>query len=279
MYTPTLEDMQVAADVIRSRTKHQPKIALILGSGLNDLADSVEDADIIPSSDIPNWPGSTVQSHKGRIVIGNLQGKPVFVLQGRSHYYEGWSMQQITFPIRVMSLLGIEILGVTNAAGGINPQFNVGDLMLITDHINMPGLAGNNPLRGPNLTHFGSRFPDMTRGYDWDLQAKARTAAKKVDLLLQEGVYCFVGGPSFETPAELRMLKAVGGDAVGMSTAPEVVVANHSGIRVFGISTITNMTNLFPSADDVTNHEEVMETGKVVVPRLTALIEAILEEL
>lgn len=279
MANPSFEEMEIAADVIRSKTNHQPKIALVLGSGLSDLADSVEEADIIPSSDIPNWPGSTVEGHKGRIVIGKLQGKEVLVLQGRSHFYEGWSMQQITFPVRVMSLLGIEILFVTNAAGGINPQFNVADLMLITDHINIPGMAGHHPLRGPNMSQFGTRFPDMTRAYDWDLQSVARRSAEKSDIELQEGVYCFLAGPSFETPAELRMVKAIGGDAVGMSTAPEVTVANHCGIRVMGISTITNMTNLNPSAEDVTNHEEVMETGKVVVPKLTKLIQAILEEL
>ncbi|MEM7798048.1 MAG: purine-nucleoside phosphorylase, partial [Chloroflexota bacterium] len=212
-------------------------------------------------------------------VIGMLQEKSVLVLQGRSHFYEGWSMQQITFPVRVMALLGIEILIVTNAAGGINREFDVGDLMLITDQINLPGLAGNHPLRGANLNYFGPRFPDMTRGYDWDLQATARAAAAETETKLQEGVYCYVGGPSFETPAELRMLMAIGGDAVGMSTAPEVTVANHSGLRVMGISTITNMTNLNPTLDDFTNHEEVMETGKIVVPKLTRFLSKILEKL
>lgn len=277
--TLTMKEMQAAADLILSKTERRPKIGMVLGSGLNDLADSVQDAVSIPSSEIPNWPGSTVESHKGRIVIGELEGKDVLVLQGRSHHYEGWTMEQVVFPVRVMSLLGIERLVLTNAAGGIHPDFQVTDLMLITDHINFPGLAGNSPLRGGNLADFGPRFVDMTRGYDWDLQRIAREAAEAESIKLQEGVYCFVGGPQFETPAELRFLKTIGGDAVGMSTAPAVVVANHCGIQVLGISTITNMANLNPTLTDKTDHEEVMETGIVVVPKLTRLLKAILSRL
>ena len=269
---PKYEEYVLAAEEIRKLTDKQPKIAMVLGSGLNQLADEVENADVIPSSAIPGWPGSTVEGHHGKLVFGSLNGVSVLVMQGRTHFYEGHSLQRITFPVRVMKLLGIETLVVTNAAGGINRSFTEGDLMIIQDHINLPGMAGNNPLSGLNLDEFGPRFPDMSHGYAKELRGLAHKAADSVDVAVQEGVYACVSGPSFETPAELRFLNTIGADAVGMSTAHSVIVANHCGIRVLGISTITNMANLDPSQEDFTNHEEVLEIGKLVVPKLAKLL-------
>lgn len=276
---PTFEEYQAAAQAIRQKTAHRPKIALVLGSGLSELADAVESPDIIPSGDIPGWPGSTVEGHQGRLVFGQLNGTSVLVMQGRTHFYEGQSLQRITLPVRVMKLIGIEILIVTNAAGGINRAFTEGDLMLIDDHINLPGMAGNNPLRGANIAEFGPRFPDMTHGYDPDLRRLVTQIGKDNGIGLQHGVYACVSGPTFETPAELRFLQTAGADAVGMSTAHSTIVANHCGIRVLGISTITNMTNMQPEAEDVTNHEEVLEIGKLVVPKLAKLLRAIVANL
>lgn len=276
---PKYEEYVLAAEEIRKLTDKQPKIAMVLGSGLNQLADEVENADVIPSSAIPGWPGSTVEGHHGKLVFGELNGVTVLVMQGRTHFYEGHSLQRITFPVRVMKLLGIETLVVTNAAGGINRSFTEGDLMIIQDHINFPGMAGNHPLSGLNLEEFGPRFPDMSHGYAKELRQLARDAAASADVAVQEGVYACVSGPSFETPAELRYLNTIGADAVGMSTAHSVIVANHCGIQVLGISTITNMANLDPSQEDVTNHEEVLEIGKLVVPKLAKLLRAIVQQL
>lgn len=276
---PTNEEYTLAAEAIRQRTAHQPKIALVLGSGLSELADAVENPDVIQSSDIPGWPGSSVVGHQGKLVFGQLNGTSVLVMQGRTHFYEGASLQRITLPVRVMHLLGIEILIVTNAAGGINQTFTEGDLMLIEDHINFPGMAGHNPLMGANLEQFGPRFPDMTHGYDPDLRALAVKTAEDSDVTLQEGVYACVSGPTFETPAELRFLNGIGADAVGMSTAHSVIVANHCGMRVLGISTITNMANIDPQEEDFTNHEEVLEIGKLVVPKLAKLLREIVKSL
>jgi purine-nucleoside phosphorylase len=264
---------------IQSQTEYRPTVGLVLGSGLSSLADAIESPDIIPYSDIPNWPQSTVSGHAGRLVIGNLSGQTVLVMQGRSHFYEGHPIHQITLPVRVMSLLGIETYLVTNAAGGMNPDFSAGDLMLIRDHINLPGMAGNNPLRGPNATEFGPRFPDMTTPYDADLRQLAHNTADDLGFELREGVYVFVAGPSYETPAELRYLRLIGGDAVGMSTVPSVVVARHAGLRVLGISTITNMALPDPPLGTVLSHEEVLETGEKILPRLSALIQAIVADL
>lgn len=250
---------------------------MILGTGLGDLADAVEDAVIIPNHHIPQWPLSTVQGHKGRLVIGTLEGIKVFVLQGRTHFYEGYSMGRITMPVRVMKLLGCEKMVVTNAAGAINPNFNPGDLMLITDHLNIIGWAGANPLEGPNLDEFGPRFPDMSQPYDWELLDLARDVCDKAGLGYREGVYASLAGPSFESPAELRFLKTIGADAVGMSTVPEVIVARHSGLRVLGISGISNKANLDGST--ITTHEEVLEAGAVLVPKLTMLIRGFLSKL
>jgi purine-nucleoside phosphorylase len=268
-------DYVEAAAHIRAATDHKPALGLVLGSGLSGLADAVERADVIPYGAIPKWPVSTVHGHSGRLVIGELEGKSVLVMQGRVHFYEGYSMQQITMPVRVMQQLGIATLVLTNAAGGLNPDFDAGDLMLIRDHINMPGLAGNNPLRGANEEQLGPRFPDMTAAYDPALRELARAVAAEQGLSLREGTYVYVGGPSFETPAELRYLRQIGGDAVGMSTAPAAVVASHGGTRVLGISTITNMAKMEPKPGEVTSHEEVLEVGAMVVPRLTRLIHGI----
>ncbi len=261
---------------IKRRSAIRPTIGIVLGSGLSELADEVPGADIIPTGEIPHWPGSTVHGHKGRLVLGRLENRDVLLLQGRSHYYEGFNMQQITFPVRVMHRLGIGTYVVTNAAGGLNPDFAVGDLMVIKDHINMPGLAGENPLRGPNDDAVGPRFPDMTHAYDPALRRLAQRVAAEAGFSLREGIYCFVGGPSYETPAELRLLKVAGGDAVGMSTVPEVIVACHSGMRVLGISSITNQAHLEPDEHAVVSHEEVLEAGKLIIPRLKALIHGVL---
>lgn len=273
----TLEQMDAAANAIRSRTKHQPKIALVLGSGLGGLADSLQNADIIPYQDLPHWPTSTVWGHAGRLVIGELEDQVVLVMQGRVHFYEGYSMSQVTFPVRVMQRLGIEILILTNAAGAINPEYTPGDLMLITDNLNLIGMMGFNPLIGPNLDELGVRFPDMSQAYDRALLELARQSARERGVLLHEGVYAGLSGPSFEGPADLRFLRAVGSDAVGMSTVPEVIVARHGGIRVLGISGISNKANL--DGNTPTSHEEVLEAGQVMVPKLEAVLRGVLQKL
>jgi purine-nucleoside phosphorylase len=273
------EQVQEVVAFVRERTQQQPAIAVVLGSGLSGLAEAVANADIIPYDEIPFWPVSTVPGHSGRLLIGTLEGRQVLVQQGRAHFYEGYNLAQITLPVRVMQALGITTLIVTNAAGGLNPDFTAGDLMLIRDHLNLPGLAGNNPLRGPNDDNAGPRFPDMTYPYDPELRQLARQVAADEGIPVQEGVYAYVGGPSFETPAELRLLRAVGADAVGMSTVPAVVVARHAGIRVLGISTITNIATPDPEPGAKTTHEEVLEVGALVVPRLTRLLHALLRRI
>lgn len=272
----TYDDYQQAAAYIRHQTRHQPTIGLILGSGLSPLAEEIQQADHIAYASIPHFPVSGVEGHAGRLVIGALAGKTVLVMQGRTHFYEGYSAQQITLPVRVMQLLGINTLVVTNAAGGINPNFAGGDLMLITDHINLVGMTGHHPLRGPNLEPFGPRFPSMTRAYSPALIRLAQQAGRELDIPLQTGVYACLAGPSFETPAEIRFLKVMGADAVGMSTAHEVTIANHGGMQVLGISTITNITIQDTATEAETTHEEVLETGKMVVPKLMALLKGVL---
>lgn len=273
----TLEQIDQAADAVRKRTSHQPRAGIILGSGLNELADSVQKADIIPYGDLPNWPISTVYGHAGRLVIGELEGQAVFIMQGRIHFYEGYSMSQITLPVRVMQRLGLEIMIVTNAAGGVNPAFTPGDVMLITDHLNLIGMTGLNPLMGPNIEEIGPRFPDMSQAYDRKLMDVARKAAAQNSIALQEGVYCALSGPSFEGPADLRFLRMAGADAVGMSTVPEVIVARHGGLRVLGFSGISNKANLDGST--VTTHEEVIEAGKVLAPKVEKIIRGVLHSL
>ena len=273
----TIEDMDRIADEIRGRISVQPVIGLILGSGLGPLSESIQDPTIIPYHELPGWPLSTVEGHAGELIIGKLEGKDVLVMNGRIHFYEGYEMSQVTLPIRVMQRLGIEIVVVTNAAGGINQDFNPGNPMLITDHLNLLGMAGPNPLRGPNLEEFGTRFPDMSQAYDRKLIEIARNVAKELDITLYEGIYVCLAGPTFETPADLRFLLNAGVDAVGMSTVPEVIVANHGGQRVLGISGITNQSNLFGEAE--TTHEEVIETGKLLAPKMMKLIRGILRAL
>jgi purine-nucleoside phosphorylase len=273
----TLAMIDEAVAAIQAKTNYQPKIGLILGSGLGDLAESVSPADYIHYSDIPHWPVSTIQGHKGRLVIGNLESKPVLIMQGRAHYYEGYPISFIGFPIRVMIRLGVEVLIVTNAAGGVNPDFGPGDVMLIKDHISLMAMGGNNPLRGPNIDEFGERFPDMSCSYDKDLLQKARESAREKKIDHKEGVYICLAGPSFETPADLRFMRTIGVDAVGMSTVPEVIVARHGGLRVLGISGISNKANLDGST--VTTHEEVLEAGKVLVPKLDAIIRGVIRRI
>jgi len=273
----TLEIIDQVCKVMGEKTRRRPEIGLILGSGLGSLADSVKQADIIAFQDLPNWPSTTVEGHAGRLVIGELEGKQVMVMQGRVHFYEGYSIAHVTLPVRVMQRLGIGILIVTNAAGAVNPDYEPGELMMIKDHINLMGMAGSNPLMGPNLDVFGPRFPDMSQAYDRDLMKIAREVAAETDLLLHEGVYAGLSGPSFETPADLRFLRTVGTDAVGMSTVPEVTVARHGGTRVLGISGISNKANL--DGNTITSHQEVLEAGRVLVPKLTGLIQGVLRRL
>ena len=272
-----LADIDRLAEIIRLKTSRRPQVGMILGSGLGSLADAVEKAEYLPYQNLPNWPASTVQGHQGRLVVGILEGKDVLVMQGRGHYYEGYSIAQMGLPVRVMQRLGIEILIVTNAAGGVNPDFTPGDLMLITDHLNLVGMAGLNPLRGPNLDELGPRFPDMSQPYDRELGDLARRVAAEAKIHLNEGVYVCLAGPSFETPADLRFLRLVGADAVGMSTVPEVIVARHGGQRVLGISGISNKANLDGST--ITTHSEVLEAGRLIVPKLVTLIRGVLRNL
>jgi purine-nucleoside phosphorylase len=275
----TLQTYQEAADFVQKQSAHRPKVGLILGSGLSPLADAIDEADRIPYGHIPHFPISTVEGHAGQLVLGRLAGVDVCAMQGRFHFYEGYTPQQTTFPVRVMKLLGIETLILTNAAGGINPAFRAGDLMVIDDHINFMGLTGYNPLGGPNLDAFGLRFPSMTDVYAVRLRQLADQVAARQGETLQHGVYAALSGPTFETPAEVRFLRAIGVDAVGMSTAPEAAVARHAGMQVLGISTITNVAIDVLDSDAQTSHEEVLETGKAVVPRLTRLLMGILEGL
>lgn len=248
-----------SAEYILEKANLTPEIGLILGSGLGVLADEIEEAVAIPYSNIPNFPVSTVQGHAGQLVIGKLSGKTVVAMQGRFHFYEGYDMEKVTFPVRVMKLLGVEKLIVTNAAGGVNEEFTPGDLMLITDHINF---MGTHPLIGTNDERFGPRFPDMSQAYDREYQAVARRTAENLKIGLKEGVYVGFTGPTYETPSEVRMARTLGGDAVGMSTVPEVIVANHCSMRVLGISCITNMAAGI--LDQPLNHEEVIETTEKV---------------
>lgn len=271
------QDIDNAAEAIRNTISLEPRVGMILGSGLGPLAEAIEGVEHLAVNTIPGWPVSTVQGHSGRLVFGTLEGIPVFALQGRAHYYEGHSIERIGLPVRVMQKLGAEILIVTNAAGAVHQEFSPGELMLITDHINLIGMAGLSPLRGPNLDAYGPRFPDMSQPYDPELKAFARSVAEKQEIPLQEGVYVCLAGPSFESPADLRFLRGIGVDAVGMSTVPEVIVARHGGMRVLGVSGISNKANL--DGTTITTHEEVLEAGEVIVPRLTTLVRGVLKAL
>ena len=281
-----LAEYDGAAEYVRTRIEGrgiqlggQRPVGLILGSGLNPLAEAIEGGEAIPFGEIPNFRSSTAPGHAGRLIVGRLAGQTVAAMQGRIHFYEGYTVEEITFPIRVMRRLGVERLILTNAAGGLNPRFQVGDFMLIVDHLNFVGMAGHNPLIGPNLESIGTRFPSMTHAYARNLRQTALVCAQELGITLQQGVYAFLAGPNFETPAEVRYLRMVGADAVGMSTVPEALVAVHAGMAVLGISTITNAAIDHLDSEGDTSEEEVMETGRVVVPRLTALIAKILEQL
>jgi purine-nucleoside phosphorylase len=270
----SLDQIDEVVTALRARTSRHPSVAMILGSGLSELADSVMAPDVIPFGELPYFPVSTVSGHSGRLVIGELEGRTVLVMQGRIHFYEGYTMAQVTLPIRVMQRLDIKTLIVTNAAGGVNPDFQAGDVMLITDHLNFLGMMGHNPLMGPNYDEIGPRFPDMSQAYDRGLCDLARVVAAREHIPLREGVYAGLSGPSFEGPADLRFLRLAGADAVGMSTVHEVVVARHGSMRVLGLSGISNMAH--PDGSAVTTHEEVMEAGKVIAPKMEKLIAGVL---
>ncbi len=265
-----LEQIQETASYIKSQIHNIPETAIILGSGLGKLADELTDTHEIDYKDIPHFPVSTVEGHSGRLIFGHLGGKKVMAMQGRFHYYEGYSMKEVTFPIRVMRELGIKTLFVSNAAGGTNPSFEIGDLMIITDHINF---FPEHPLRGKNIS-YGPRFPDMSEAYDHTLIARAKEIAARKGITVREGIYIGTQGPTYETPAEYRMFARWGADAVGMSTVPEVIVANHCGIRVFGISVITDL-GVEGKIVEVT-HEEVQQAADAAQPRMTEIMKELI---
>jgi purine-nucleoside phosphorylase len=260
-----------AARTIRGRTATEPQIAIVLGSGLGGFADEFEDSVALPYRDIPGFVSSTAQGHVGSLVIGKVEGVPVVAMQGRVHYYEGYSLEEVTFPIRTFKLLGIKTLILTNAAGGIDVQLSQGALMVISDHLNLMGV---NPLRGPNDERFGPRFPDMSEVYSRDLQELATEEARALGITARRGIYAALQGPSYETPAEIHMLRAFGADAVGMSTVPEAIIARQMGMKVLGISCITNMAAGI--SESPINHEEVMETGQKVRESFTQLLRRVI---
>lgn len=263
-----------AAYISRFLDKEKYTIGIILGTGLGELGKAIELRHTIPYAAIPNFPVSTVEGHKGNLLIGQFGGKNVIAMQGRFHFYEGYPMQEVTFPVRVLHQLGVTRLFVSNAAGGVNTNFLVGDLMIITDHIN---LFPEHPLRGKNINELGPRFPGMTDAYSPELIRIAEECGKELGIKLQKGVYAGLQGPSFETPAEYRWIRVIGGDAVGMSTVPEIIVARHMGMECFGMSVITNST---ASPELIkTNHEEVQDIGNTAQPRMTALFQAIISRL
>lgn len=265
-------DTGPALAAIQALTKQRPSVAIVLGSGLGALADEVRNADRIPYAKIPGWERSTAPGHAGELVVGTLSGKTVAVMKGRLHYYEGYDIQAVTFPIRVFQAWGITTIIVTNACGGLNPSYHAGDLMVIADHINF---MGTNPLRGPNEDRLGPRFPDMVGAYTEELRALAH----EVDPALHEGVYVAVAGPNYETPAELRMLRRWGADAVGMSTVPEVLVARHAGMRILAIATVTDMATGLPGLVDHVTHEEVLAVADRAGARLATLVKGVLGRL
>ena len=271
-----LEQYDESAQVILAQTAIRPKVGVILGSGLGGLAEAIDQPAILPFGSIPYFPLSTVSGHAGRLVLGMLSGVPVCVMQGRLHYYEGYSLQQVTFPIRAMQRMGIRTLILSNAAGGLNPSYQTGDLMVLDDHINLAGMGGNNPLVGPNLDEFGPRFPAANHLYSRPLRQLADRVAAQQGLHLHHGVYIMLSGPNFETPAEVRLLRMLGADAVGMSTVPEALVAHHAGMQVLGISTITNVAIDQLDAVREPSHQEVKDAGAVITPKLTKLLLGIL---
>ncbi|MBP1638016.1 MAG: purine nucleoside phosphorylase inosine and guanosine-specific [Bacteroidetes bacterium] len=269
-----LEKIQETADFIKSKVNVRPKTGIILGTGLGNLVTQITDKLEIPYQTIPNFPVSTVEGHSGKLIFGKLGDVDVLAMQGRFHYYEGYDMKQVTFPVRVMKALGIENLIVSNAAGGMNPDFEIGELMIISDHIN---LFPEHPLHGKNYKELGVRFPDMSEAYDKEFIAKAKAIAKRNNIKVMEGVYVGTQGPTYETPAEYRYFRICGGDAVGMSTVPEVIVANHAGIRVFGMSIITDM-GVEGRIVEV-SHEEVQKIGDAAQPLMTQIMKELVKEI
>ena len=265
--TSLYERAEHATRIVRARVSFEPRVAIVLGSGLGGFADDFEEPVAIPYEEIPGFVRSTAEGHAGRLVAGKVDGVPVLAMQGRVHYYEGYSLEEVTFPIRTFKLLGIKTLILTNAAGGINVELTQGALMVISDHLN---LMGTNPLRGPNDDRFGPRFPDMSVVYSPELQELVIEEAKAMGVAVRRGIYGALSGPSYETPAEIHLLRALGADAVGMSTVPEAIVARHMGLEVLGISCITNMAAGI--SDEPINHEEVMATGDRVRGTFTALL-------
>lgn len=262
-----LQKIQETADFLKGKIKNRPKTGIILGTGLGNLVTQIADKIEIPYESIPNFPVSTVEGHSGKLIFGKLGDTEVLAMQGRFHYYEGYDMKEVTFPVRVMNAIGIETLLVSNASGGVNPDFEIGDLMIITDHIN---LFPEHPLRGKNYKELGTRFPDMSEAYSKELIAKAKEIAKRNNIKVVEGVYVGTTGPTFETPAEYKYFRVIGGDTVGMSTVPEVIVANHAGMKVFGISIITDLG--VPGKIVEVTHEEVQVIGNQVQPLMTLIM-------
>ena len=262
-----LEKIKETANFLRARVTEIPDLAIILGTGLGDLVDYIEDKIYIPYSEIPNMPVSTVEGHSGNLIFGRLAGRSVIAMQGRFHYYEGYDMKQVTFPVRVFQALGVKTLFVSNAAGGMNKEFRVGDVMIITDHIN---LFPENPLRGKNYEELGDRFPPMTEAYSHRLVGIADAIAQEKGIRLMHGVYVGTTGPTFETPAEYEYFRIIGGDAVGMSTVPEVIVARHASMRVFGVSVITDLGG--KDITEVPTHEEVQKAAEKAQPNVVAII-------
>lgn len=265
------ETIKETSEFLRGLANINPEIAIILGTGLGGLVNDIEILNKISYHNIPNFPVSTVDGHKGELIFGSIGGKPVLAMQGRFHYYEGYSMQEVTFPIRVMHEMGIKTLFVSNAAGGLNPEYKVGDIMMITDHINM---FGNSPLIGPNFDELGPRFPDMTNAYDLRLRVETQLIASSHGIDLKQGVYVGVPGPTFETPAEYKMYRLLGGDSIGMSTIPEVIAARHMGMRVFGISVITDSG--VPGQIVEVTHEKVQDVAKKAESKISLIIKELI---
>lgn len=268
-----LEKIKEAKEYLIGRVDFQPEIGLILGSGLGDLADEIQNPIVVDYSHIPNFPISTVEGHAGQLIIGELEGKKVMAMKGRFHYYEGYSMEEVTFPVRVMQALGIKCLFVTNACGGLNPEMHAGALMVISDHINF---MGSNPLMGKNYPELGPRFPDMSRTYDPALVELAHSVGEKLGVKTFEGVYLAISGPNYFSKAELRMITRFGADTIGMSTVPEVIAATHGGLKVLGISCITDMA--VPDSLESISHEQVMEMANQTKPKFIKLVKGILSE-
>lgn len=267
-----LKNIQTTADFIKNKLPEIPAVAIILGTGLGELTDHIYNKIEIPYNLIPNFPVSTVKGHEGKLIYGDIEGTSVLAMQGRFHYYEGYNMKEVTFPVRVFKNLGINYLFVSNAAGGMNSSFDIGDIMLIEDHIN---LFPEHPLRGKNIDELGVRFPDMSNAYDKDLRKKAINIAKTNNIKLQRGVYIGTQGPTFETPSEYNYFKIIGGDAVGMSTVPEVIVANHAGMKVLAFSIITDL-GILGKIVEVT-HEDVIEAAKLAQPKMTFIMKEIMK--